>query len=222
MPGRASGVRRALLLATAALVAAGSASAQQDAAPLQDFNVRLVAPQGDDVVSGRVELRAEVAADRVDEVLFVEFEVDGRVLFADATAPYELIWNPREPAAHVIVVRAFGPAGTVVEHVVRTAAPPAVPAAGAFRSRADQVEVYVHVDADRRQFAAADFALFENGVEQSLLAVDHSSELPVALGFMLDSSGSMLRNLGYAIDTAGSAELLWVARRALVRATRYR
>jgi Ca-activated chloride channel family protein len=193
------------VLATAALVAGGSISAQQEPVrPLEEFAVRLVSPRPDEVVSGRVELRAEVAADRVGDVLFVEFEVDGRVLFADSTAPYELIWNPREPAAHVIVARAFGPAGTVVEHIVRTSVPPPVPDAGAFRSRADQVEVYVHVGADGREFATADFALFENGVEQSLLAADHSADLPVALGFMLDSSGSMLRNLGYAIDTAGS------------------
>jgi len=190
----------ALTLATAGL----PLSAQQRQVPVRalgDFRVELTAPLRQDVVSGRVELRAKVHADRPDEVLFVEFEVDGRVLFADAQAPYELIWNTREAAAHSIVARAFGPAGTVVEHTVETAAPPF--AEEVFVSRVDQVEVYVHVDG-RVDLGAADFSVLEAGITQPISAIDPSGDLPVAVGFMLDSSGSMVPQLGYAIDTAGT------------------
>ena len=195
-------------LAVLILAAAGlPLSAQHNQAPvraLRDFRVELTAPVRQDVVSGRVELSAKVYADRPDEVLFVEFEVDGRVLFADAQAPYELIWNTREAASHSIVVRAFGPAGTVVEHAVQTAPPP-FPGAAAeiFRSRVDQVEIYVHVEG-RDDLEPADFRVLEAGIAQPISTLDLSADLPVAVGFMLDSSGSMVHQLGYAIDTAGT------------------
>lgn len=179
-------------------------SAQQRQAPvraLRDFRVELTAPLSQEVLSGRVEMRAEVYADRPGEVLFVEFEVDGRVLFADAQAPYELIWNTREAVARSIVVRAFGPAGAVVEDTIQTQAPPL--AGEIFRSRVDEVEIYVHVDG-RDDLEAADFSVLEGGVAQPISAIDLSADLPVAVGFMLDSSGSMVQQLGYAIDTAGT------------------
>jgi VWFA-related protein len=168
--------------------------------PLRDFAVVLTAPAGGDVLSGRVELRAEVSADRPEEVLFVEFEVDGRVLFADSQAPYELVWNTRTAAAHRIVARAFGPAGTVVEHVVETAAPPYE--GEVFRSRVDEVEIYVHVGAEI-ELAAGDFTVVEGGREQPIRGIERGVDLPVALGFMLDTSGSMVPQLERAIDTAG-------------------
>ncbi len=207
MPGRAQRSYRAgvaLAGVILALTVAGSVSAQQAKSrsrPLRDFRVELTSPAHRDMLSGRVELRAEVHADRPDEVLFVEFEVDGRVLFADATAPYELIWNTRDAAAHSIVARAFGPAGKVVEHSIETEAPP--PAAEVFRSRVAQVEIYVHI-AGRADLSPADFSVIEAGVSQPISAIERSADLPVAVGFMLDSSGSMVRQLSYAIDTAGT------------------
>jgi len=200
---RARATLAVLTLATAGL----PLSAQQRQEPvraLRGFRVELTTPVQRDVLSGRIELRAEVHADRPDEVLYVEFEVDGRVLFADAQAPYELIWNTRESSAHTIVARAFGPAGTVVEHTIETGAPPYTGEAGElFRSRVDEVEIYVHVNG-RGNLAPADFSVLEAGVTQPISAIELGADLPVAVGFMLDSSGSMVPQLGYAIDTAGT------------------
>ena len=190
------------------LAAAPPVAAQQRQSPqraLRDFRVELTAPVQDDVLSGRIEMRARVHADRPADVLFVEFEVDGRVLFADADPPYELIWNTRDAAAHSIVARAYGPAGAVVEHAVETRPPSFVAGVtgDVFRSRVDQVEIYVHVDG-RDVLEPADFSVLEAGVTQPISAIDLSADLPVAVGFMLDSSGSMVGQLGYAIDTAGT------------------
>ena len=191
-------------LAVLTLATALPVSAQQRPSPLRGFRVELTAPVQDDVLSGRVEMRARVYADRPADVLFVEFEVDHRVLFADADPPYELIWSTREAAAHSIVARAFGPSGAVVEHAVETLARPyaAAEAGEVFRSRVDQVEIFVHVEG-RGTLDPADFSVLEAGVTQPISAIDLSADLPVAVGFMLDSSGSMVGQLGYAIDTAG-------------------
>jgi len=202
--GRSPGARFALATLAVCIAAQALPATGQQVEPLRDFRVRVVSPAPADLVTSRVELAAEVEADRPDEVLFVEFEVDGRVLFADSTAPYELIWSPPTSAAYRIVARAYGPAGTVVEHAIQTSSPPVAAGAASFRSRVDQVEIFVHLDDRRGELVADDFVVLEDGAAQPIRAVEHSADLPVALGFMLDSSGSMLRNLGYAIDTAGS------------------
>ncbi len=174
--------------------------------PLRDFAVRLTAPLSGEHVLGRVELRAEVDADRPDEVLFVEFEVDGRLLFSDATAPYELVWRTRELRAHRIVARAYGPSGRIVEAAMETAAPPDVSLTSRFTSRVERVEMYVHVDGKRlpeRPLDSSEFLVTEDGVEQPILEVEHSSNLPLSIGLLVDCSGSMVERLGYALETAG-------------------
>ncbi len=183
------------------LVPVSALAQDSPTAPSEPLRVELISPRVGDFVSGRVEMRAEVATTQGAQVLFVEFEVDGRVLFADAQPPYELVWNTPEVAAHTIVVRAFGARGEVAEHVVKTEAPPDV--TETFRSRVDQVEIFVHVDGTR-EVDPGGFRVLEGGIEQPISAIDHSEDLPVAIGFMLDSSGSMVRQLGRAIDTAGS------------------
>ena len=173
---------------------------------LSDFAVRLTAPASGEQVLGRVELRAEVDVDRPEAVLFVEFEVDGKLLFSDATAPYELVWQTRELASHHIVARAYGSAGEIVEDRIDTAAPPAVDRASVFTSRVERVEMYVHVDQKHlpeHPLDSSDFLITEEGVGQAILEVEHSSNLPLSIGLMVDCSGSMIERLGYALETAG-------------------
>ena len=194
--------RSGLAAATAlVLITPLAVSAQETTTPPHGLSVELATPQVGDFVSGRVEMRAEVTTTDGAEVLFVEFEVDGRVLFADAQAPYELVWNTPEVAAHTIVARAFGARGEVAEHVLHTEPPPRV--GEMFRSRVEQVAVYVHVDGSA-EVDPEGFQVLEGGVEQPISAIERSEDLPVAIGFMLDSSGSMVRQLGRAIDNAGS------------------
>ena len=186
-------------------------SAVQDAShglsePRRDFAVRLTAPSPGEQVLGLVELRAEVDADRPEKVLFVEFEVDGRLLFSDATVPYEVIWRTRELAPHRIVARAYGSAGEIVEDDVDTVAPPDVGRRSRFTSRVERVEMYVHVEKKglpERPLEPSDFRVTESGVDQSILKVEHSSNLPLSIGLMIDCSGSMVERLGYALETAG-------------------
>ncbi len=173
---------------------------------LSDFAVRLTAPASGEQVLGRVELRAEVDVDRPEAVLFVEFEVDGKLLFSDATAPYELVWRTRDLASHRIVARAYGSAGEIVEDVVDTAAPPDVDRTSEFTSRVERVEMYVHVDKKHlpeHPLGSSDFLIAEEGVDQPILEVEHSSNLPLSIGLMIDCSGSMIERLGYALETAG-------------------
>ena len=173
---------------------------------LPDFAVRLTAPASGEQVLGRVELRAEVDVDRPEAVLFVEFEVDGKLLFSDATVPYELVWRTRELVPHRIVARAYGSAGEIVEDVVDTAAPPDVDRTSGFTSRVERVEMYVHVNKKHlpdRPLDSSDFLITEEGVDQLILAVEHSSNLPLSIGLLIDCSGSMIERLGYALETAG-------------------
>lgn len=213
-PGQGGGLAdlsvRLLIPARAPTSASSAAAAPQEdvaraPAPLRDFRVRIAAPARDATVAGRVEIRAEVEADRPHEVLFVEFEVDGRLLFSDATAPYELIWDTRAPAAHRIVARAYGPTGQMVEDEVFTRAPPGTVAAASFRSRVERVEVYVRVEGERaaRRYGPEDFEVMENGRPQPVLEVERSQDLPLAVGFMVDVSGSMIESLSTVLETAG-------------------
>lgn len=187
---------------------AESASARRSGAiPLQEFSVRITAPKHDEMVGGKIEISARVQADRPEQVLFVEFEVDGRVLFADADVPYELIWQARDPAAHRVVARAYAASGQVVEDVIHTRPPPGLTGGLSFRSRVDWVEVFVRVEDKNlggRELKMADFRVFENGFEQPIVAVERSMELPLAVGFMVDCSGSMIESLSLALEAAGS------------------
>lgn len=170
-----------------------------------DLSVRIVEPRSGALVAGRVEIRAEVQAASPNDVLFVEFEVDGRLLFADARAPYELVWNTRDPRPHRIVARVFDAAGRTAEDAVRTEAQPA-DLETTFRSRAERVEIYARVadDLADARLGPDDFVVLENGEPQPIVAAERGQDLPLAVGFMVDCSGSMVERLGYALDTAVS------------------
>lgn len=168
--------------------------------------VRLTSPSADDLIAGRAEISASVETDGSEPVIFVEFEVDGRILFADAIAPYELVWYPRDVAPHEIVARAFDAAGRVAEDRLRTATPPPVDEV-VFGARVDQVQVFVRLEGRSPAagaLGAGDFAVLEDGVQQQVLGVERSADLPVAIGLMVDSSGSMVERLGLALESAVS------------------
>ena len=192
-----------LLAAPTAAAPVGPAKAPR---PLRGFSVRLRSPRRGELLSGQVEIRADVTADRTDEVLFVEFEVDGKVLFADARPPYELAWRASGAARHRVVARAFGPTGEMVQHVVVTGAPRAIDSAAAFASRVDRVEIYARVEGGPglEGLRASDFVVLERGLEQPIVNVERTSNLPVAIGLMVDCSGSMVERLNVVLETAGS------------------
>lgn len=197
----------AVLLSTCALALAAVFDFGFATAAPVPLNVRVTAPVAGALVSGRVEIRAEIGVLPPQEVLFVEFVVDGRLLFADSTAPFEFIWQAPEPAAHRIIARAFGSSGAVVEHSIDTRGPAETDADVLFRSRVERVEVFARVDARHRgsvPLTTENFAVFEGGVSQPVVAAVRTTDLPLTVGFMLDCSGSMVDRLGVVLETAGS------------------
>jgi Ca-activated chloride channel family protein len=173
---------------------------------LQGFGVRIVSPAPDDEVAGRVRVRAEVAADRPAAVAAVDFFVDGRLLFSDAEAPYELLWNSGRAAHHVIEVRAYGPGRQMVSDTLNTrhVAPAA---SGAYSARVERVELHVRIEGEEPRTGPLDpsmFEVFEDGILQPVVAVERVAELPLAVGILVDHSGSMLERLETSLDAAGA------------------
>jgi len=177
-----------------------------DSAELRRFGVRITSPAPEAEIAGRVRVRAEVAADRPTAVAAVDFFIDGRLMFSDAEAPYELLWNSGRPAQHLIEVRAYGPGRQVVSDSLATSFT-APGASGSFVARVERVEVHVRVENNEPAagpLVPAMFRVFENGVAQPVVQVERVADLPLAVGILVDHSGSMLERLETALDAAGS------------------
>jgi len=192
---------------------AAGAPGQADGGPvyeadgeLERFGVRIVEPGPDDDVSGRVRVTAEVVADRPAAVSAVDFFVDGRLLFSDAEAPYELLWNAGRPADHLIEVRAYGPGRQMVSDVLRTKLTGSGVRLGGFSVRVERVELHVRVegDAGATRWHAGAFEVIEDGVPQPVAAVERVADLPLAVGLLIDHSGSMLERIETALTAAGA------------------
>ena len=174
---------------------------------LQRFGVRIVSPTHTDEIVGRVSVRAEVAADRPSAVSAVDFFIDGRLLFSDAEAPYELLWSAGRPAAHVIEVQAYGPGRQMVSDVLRTSFATPASGLGGYSARVERVEMHVRIEGGDGLPASPDtstFQVYENGVEQPVVSVERVADLPLAVGLLIDHSESMLSRLETALDAAGA------------------
>ncbi len=197
---------------TAALALAASplveASEGQSASPGEDreLEVRLVSPRAGDVIAGRTTISAEISAGSAADVASVDFVIDGKPVFSDAVAPYELIWVVGGTERHRITARAYATDGRVAEHTIVVGLPPDVSAVPAYRSRVERVETYVRVEGDGGELALSrdDFELLEDGVPQSIVAVEQVASLPVAIGFLVDCSGSMVERMEFALESAGA------------------
>ncbi len=191
----------------------GVADGQQDgdaknvARPLSGFEVAIVAPTPTDDVAGRVRVRAEVAADRPAAVSAVDFFIDGRLMFSDAEAPYELLWNAGRPAEHRIEVRAYGPGRQMVTDALETRFDAGASLLGGFSARVERVELHALIENEDEldvPFDTTMFEVLENDVLQSVVAVERVADLPLAVGLLIDHSGSMLAQLDTALDAAGA------------------
>lgn len=178
----------------------------REAGELKQFAVRITAPAPDENVAGRVQVRAEVAADRPSAVWAVDFFIDGQLMFSDAEAPYELLWNCGRPARHVIEVRAYGPGRQMVTDSLSTG-PEAPARAGGYSARVERVELHARIENEEPLSGPLDAGMFEvleNGVPQPVVAVERVADLPLAVGILVDHSGSMLERLDTALDAAGA------------------
>jgi VWFA-related protein len=183
-----------------------AAAAAQEDGELHPFGIRITAPTTEDEIAGRVRVRAEVAADRPAAVQAVDFFIDGRLMFSDADAPYELLWNSGRPAEHLIEVRAYGPGRQMVSDSLATGLP-APSAAEGYVARVERVELHVRVEGEEPPAGPLDAGMFrvlENGVAQPVMAVERVADLPLAIGILVDHSGSMMERLDTALDAAAS------------------
>ena len=174
---------------------------------LKRFGVRIVSPNPDDEVAGRVSVRAEVVADRPSAVSAVDFLIDGRLMFSDAIAPYELLWNSGRPADHLIEVHAYGPGRQMVRDTLSTRLGNPGRGLGGFSARVERVELHVRIegaDGEPLNYGIDAFDVFENGVSQPVLGVDRVADLPLAVGLLIDHSRSMREQLEKALDAADS------------------
>ena len=150
---------------------------------------------------------AEVAADRPSAVSAVDFFIDGRLMFSDARAPYELLWNAGRPAEHRIEVRAYGPGRQVVTDAIDTGTVSSGSSLAGFSALVERVELHVRVEGQMPPEGPLDasmFEVYENDVLQPVIAVERVADLPLAVGLLVDHSGSMLERLETALDAAAA------------------
>lgn len=189
---------------------------QQDAAAADEtspeeaegrlLGVRITAPSPEAEVAGRVRVRAEVVAAEPSAVAAVDFFIDGRLMFSDAEAPYELLWNSGRPAGHLIEVRAYGPGREVASDSLRTGIAHASVAA-AYGARVERVELHARIEDEeprRGKLSPSMFEVRENGVVQPVVEVERVADLPLAVGILVDHSRSMFEQLETALDAAGA------------------
>jgi VWFA-related protein len=173
---------------------------------LQQFEIAITAPAAADEIAGRVQVRAEVATERPAGVAAVDFFIDGRLMFSDAEAPYELLWNSGRPAEHLIEVVAYGPGRQTATASLATGA--AAPAGrAAFSARVERVELHALIETDEALTGPLETTMFEvleNGVRQPVVAVERVADLPLAVGILVDHSGSMIERLDTALDAAAA------------------
>jgi Ca-activated chloride channel family protein len=170
------------------------------------FGIQITSPSAEDDVSGRIRVRAEVTAPKLEEVSSVDFFIDGRLMFSDAEAPYELLWRSGQPAEHRIEVRAYGLGREIATDslMTRLTQPSLL---GGFNARVERVEVHLRVEDEDVAQGVLDpdmFKVMENDVEQQVLAVERVADLPLAVGILVDHSESMLARLETSLEAAGA------------------
>ena len=104
-------------------------------------------------------------------------------------------------------MRAYGPGRQVVTDSLNVGSLAAPPLSG-FSARVERVELHVLIEEDEARKDATEeeprFEVLENGVAQPIIGVERVADLPVAVGILIDHSGSMLERLETAMDAAGA------------------
>jgi len=184
------------------------AAAPESGGPFETFEVRLIGPPRDIPVSGKVRIVATVEADRPEEVRSVDFFVDGRMLFSDSEPPYEMTWNAGPPARHLIEAFAYGPGRQETSDSLTVGLGDAgVGQMINYSARVERVEVFVRVeseDGEAPEVSAETLEILEEGVPQPIIAIEKVADLSLAVGLMVDCSGSMIEVLDRAIEAGGT------------------
>jgi len=166
--------------------------------PQGEPRVKLLAPPRGRAVSGRVRARAAVVVPQGQRVETVEFELNGEIVDRLTLPPWEATIDvPATGELTYLTVVAHFADGTRVEDV-------RILNASEFGEEilVDLVELYVTVT-DREGnlvegLTAAEFRVEDNGRPQKVERFELVRDLPLTLGLVLDTSGSMSESIGEA------------------------
>ena len=170
--------------------------------PRGSFNVRIVSPAKGTKVQGKTaKARAEVVVPDGRRIQSVEFRVNDAPVKALTTPPWEAeVAVPADDLVYLTVVATLDD-GTRAEATRYLRAPQ-------YASEVDVnlVEMYVAVS-DRsgnlvRDLQQSDFEVYEAGKKQEIAKFELVQNLPLAIGILIDTSGSMASSL---VDTVKAA-----------------
>lgn len=165
-------------------------------------SVRLLAPGRGQRVSGRIRARAAVVVPEGKRLEVVEFRLNNELLASLTQPPFETLVDvppPGEPA--YLTVSAIYLDGTRVEDFRILNGPQFLE-----QIQVDLVELYTSV-LDREGhpvdgLAAEDFTILDRGRPQKVERFEQVRDLPLSVGIVLDTSGSMRESIGEAKHAA--------------------
>jgi len=151
----------------------------------------LVDPEPDAPLIAATEARAEIVHHGAVAIDRVEFWRDGRLMLADLEAPYTCNLDPPPPGqTSLLEAVAYDISGTSRRETVLLAG----------RSPDARVEVFLVelevglTDAGHQpvhDVAAAEFSIWDEGVEQPIAHFEPAPQQPLDIAFLIDSSGSL-------------------------------
>jgi len=184
---KSTALKRTQTLLALALLASVAVSAQQQARP----QILIVTAQEGDCVEGRTTISVEVQAVAGTEIVEVKFFVDDVEIMSRTEPPWEIQWDAGATfARRVIRVLATDSAGAQSEETTLTRDLESA----VFNVEVDIVPLQVSVTDGRGVYVPdmkmEDFEVYENGERQEILYFDNEPR-PVAIGLLIDTSGSM-------------------------------
>jgi VWFA-related protein len=171
--------------------------------PRGELRVRIVDPRRGLNPTGKVAVKAEVVVPEGRRVEKVELRVNDKVQATLSRPPWEgTVTIPAGPDLAYLTVSATLEDGTRAEDVRFFNAP------GNFEQmEVNYVELYTTVTDKENHLVpgltAGDFEVREDGRPQKLAKCDLVEDLPIHLGIVIDTSGSMYKSIGEARRAAG-------------------
>jgi VWFA-related protein len=171
--------------------------------PRGELRVRIVEPKRGSTASGKVAVRAEVVVPEGRKIEKVELRVDDKLVATVTRPPWEAtVQIPAGPDLAYLTAAAFLEDGTRAEDVRFFNAPDNFE-----QVEVNYVELYTTVtDRGGRLvpgLTTPDFEVLEDGRAQKLARCELVEDLPIHLGIVIDTSGSMYKSIGEARRAAG-------------------
>ncbi|MBI2839394.1 MAG: VWA domain-containing protein [Acidobacteria bacterium] len=171
----------------------------------QGLRVRIVSPQNGEIVAGKTPINVEVDG-AVGDVK-ASFYIDGRLVFADATAPYGYAWDAGpKPSGKIIRVVATAADGRTAEATIRTAG---IDSTEDVEVKLRQISVTV-LDGKGdfvKDLEESNFQVFEDGARKEITHF-YKGDAPLSLILMLDVSKSMLTGMRIEKSKKAAIEFL--------------